>query len=238
MDIGQLVLGKIEAQNAADASAMTAAAVKASMHNTRSMAYRAASGQLDLARLQMVRATGIALQEIADPGKNSKDFDDAMKLAELHRTKLTLLRQGLETFNTFATGAKAGPAAVQEAAEAVYRANLGMLAVSNPANRGLLDRSAMAEISGGAANGVVFRSEGMDKGGHAGKSAVTVNPRAGSFGGGMLGYASSAMLSATAVAGPVEAHKQLGKNLRGVDRYGIDWYTVRLLPVGKGSLGK
>ena len=96
----------------------------------------------------------------------------------------------------------------------------------------------MAEISGGSANGVVFRSEGMDKRGHAGKSAVVVSPRAGAFGGGMMGYASSAVLSATAVAGPVEAHKQYGKGLRGVDAYGIDWYTVRLLPVGKGSLGK
>jgi hypothetical protein len=238
MDIGQLVLGKIEAQNAADGAAMAGAAVKASMHNTRSMAYRAASGQLDLSRLQLVRATGAALQEIGGPGKHAKDFDDAMKKAELHRRKLELLREGILAFNEFATGAKAGPAAVQEAADAVYRANLGMLGVSNASNKGLLDRSALAEISGGASNGVVFRSEGMDRPGNAGKTAVTVKPVAGSFGGGMLGYASSAVLSATAVAGPVEAHKQFRRALRGVDVYGIDWYTTRLLPVGKGTLGR
>jgi len=236
MDIGQLVLGKIEAQNAADSAAMAGAAVKTSLHNTRSLAYRAASGQLDLCRLQLVRATGAALQEIGAPGKHSKDFDDAMKKATLHRKKLELLREGILAFNEFATGSKAGPAAVQEAAEAAYRSNLGMLAVENPSNKGLLDRGALAEISGGSANGVVFRSEGMDR--NAGKTAVTVNPRAGAFGGGMLGYASSAVLSATAVAGPVEAHKQYGKALRGVDIYGIDWYVTRLMPVGKGSLGK
>lgn len=238
MDIGQLVLGKIEAQNAADGAAMAGAAVKASMHNTRSMAYRAASGQLDLSRLQLVKATGAAMQEIGAPGKHVKDFDTAMKTAELHRRKLELLREGILAFNEFATGAKAGPTAVQEAADAVYRSNLGMLAVTNSGNKGLLTRSALAEISGGASNGVVFRSEGMDKPGNAGKTAVTVKPQAGAFGGGMLGYASSAMLSATAVAGQVEAHKQLGKNLRGVDPYGIDWLTTRLLPVGKGNLGQ
>jgi hypothetical protein len=241
IDIGQLVLGKIEAQNAADAAAMTGSAIKTSMHNTRSLAYRAASGQLELCRLQMVHATGIALHQIGKPTpgtKANKEFDDAMLKAHMHRRKLELLRDGILAFNEFATGKKAGPDAVKEAASAAYRANLGTLGVEIRSNLSLVDSpAALPEISGGSANGTLFRAEALTPNGKAGKTAVIVEPLVGAFGGGLLGYGSSAQLSAAAVAGPVEAHDQFGKALHAVDNYGIEWYTTRLLPVGKGNLG-
>jgi hypothetical protein len=241
IDIGQLVLGKIEAQNAADAAAMTGSALKTSMHNTRSLAYRAASGQLELCRLQMVHATGIALHQIGKPspgGKASKEFTDAMQKAHLHRRKLELLRDGILAFNEFATGKKAGPDAVKEAASAAYRANLGTLGIEIRSNLNLVDSpAALPEISGGAANGTLFRAEALSPNGKAGKTAVIITPSVTAFGGGLLGYSDIAQLSAAAVAGPVEAHDQFGKGLRAVDNYGIEWYTTRLLPVGKGSLG-
>jgi hypothetical protein len=237
IDLGQLVLGKIEAQNGADAAAMTSAAMKASMHNTRSLAYRAASGQLDLARLQMLRATGLGLDQLdrTKATKNAKkDFDEALKKARLHRTRLERLRDGVVEFNKFATGTEAGPEATKKAAEEIYKANLGLLGLSSGNGR----LATYPEIDGGAANGKIFKAEAMDARGHARMSAVVVKPKAPALGGGLLGYGNDAALSATAVAGSVEAHQLYGKNLAGLDRYGIEWYTVRLMPVGKGDLGE
>ena len=74
VDMGLLVLGKIQAQTAADAAAMSASALKATVHNTRSVAYRAASGQIALSRMKLVEATGLALQGLVDPKADKTKF--------------------------------------------------------------------------------------------------------------------------------------------------------------------
>lgn len=235
LDMGQLVLGKIEAQNGADAAAMTSAAMKASMHNTRALAYRAASGQLDLSRLKMIEATGLALQdlELKRRGTVNKKFDKTLKAAQLHRKRLEKLRNALVEYNKFATGTEAGPEATRQAAEAIYKANLGILQLKSTGKL-----ATYPEIDGGNANGKIFKAEAMDARGHARMSAVVVKPKTTALGGGLLGYGNEAALSATAVAGSVEAHDLYGKKLDGLDEYNIEWYTVRLMPVGKGDLGE
>lgn len=237
IDIGELVLGKIEAQNAADAAAMTGSAVKASMHNTRALAYRAASGQLSLARIQLVRATGLALQEIQSPGKFKADYDKAIKLSTSHRKKLALLRDGIVQYNAWAVGDQAGPMAIKQAAGAAYKANLGVLGTMIPQNMNLMNADAsLPELTGGFANSVTFRQEAMTPNGIAGKTAVVVEPQVAAFGGGLLGYGERAQLSATSVAGFVDAHQALGQNLGAVGQYGVTWYVTKLMPVGKGNL--
>lgn len=237
LDVGQLVTGKIQAQNAADAASLAASGLKTSLHNTRVMAYRAAAGQTMLARIALVKATGLALQEISKPGSASdKAFKEAFKRSRIHRARVTKLSKGLKAFNAWATSAEVAPVLVRQAAAVAYRGNLGTLAVVEPGNLRLIEREdAFMEFKGGMVGSVAFTAEALSPNGHAGKSLVHVKPSFRTFGSGMLGYAAKGSLEAVAVAGPVEAHDQYG-SLPGLDRYGTPWFTVRLMPVGKGNL--
>lgn len=240
MDMGQLVLGKIQAQNAADAAALSASSLKASVHNTRALAYRAATGQVYLSRLHMIRATGIALSEIAKPAGRDKDFNDAMGRATFHRNKVERLRDGIEKFNLWVTGPQMGPRLVRQAAEVGYVGNLGTLWTADAKNLKLLDEGTDAlyensKTPGGIIGNVTYSAEALNQTGHAGKSMVRIEPNVGAFGGAFLGHDDKAALAAEATAGPVPAEKQFGKTgVKGVAAYGIQWYTVRLMPIGSG----
>lgn len=235
IDVGEVVLGKIEAQNAADAAAMTASAVKASVHNTRSMAYRAATGQLVLCRMELVEATGAALEAISAGQAMQPVYAKAMANAELHHKRLELLRQGIGQFNQFVTG-KDGPEITMAAAQVGYKGNLGTLGTIIPSNLSLLDsKSALPEFGQGFAAGVTLSTESMTPMGHSGKTAVVVEPKTSVFGGGLLGYNSQEDLSAKAMAGPMDANELYGSSLRAINDYGIHWYVTRLLPIGLGT---
>jgi hypothetical protein len=240
MDMGQLVLGKIQAQNAADAAAMSAASLKASVHNTRSLAYRATTGQVQLTRLQLIRATGIAITEISTPAGRQKDFADAVGRASFHRNKVERLRNGILQFNQWVTGTgtgeKAGPELARQAAEVGYVGNLGTLWTADPKNLKLLDQGTDAffenkRTPGGIIGNVTFEGEAMNNTGHAGKSMVRITPSVGAFGGAVLGHDNKAALTADAVAGSIPADKVYGKS-KAMSLYGIEWYTVRLMPIG------
>lgn len=245
MDVGQLVLGKIQSQNAADAAAMSASSLKAGIHNTRALAYRAASGQLTLSRLQLQRATAAALQEVGDPGqKNVTLFKKTFQEARGHRIKLEKLRDGLVKFNDWATNLETGPGLARHAAEIGYLGNIGSLGMADSSNLSLMsaneslkenDRSFGNKLVGG----VAFTGEALSPTGSAGKSYVRVSPRVGAFGSAWLSYSGDSTLKAAAVAGPIPAAAVYGKATTGgvaaagLAAYGINWYTVRLLPIGE-----
>lgn len=239
IDLGQLVLGKIQAQNAADAAALSASSLKASVHNTRSLAYRATTGQVNLTRLQLVKATGLAIDEIAHPGgKNASEFGKALKRARGHRNKVERLRTGILAFNAWVTGPQAGARVVQQAAEYGYLGNMGTLATADRQNLSLLNEGsdALAEHNRSFGNKIIgnvtYAGEALVEGGHAGKSLVRITPKVGAFGGRWLDYQASSPMSAEAAAGPIPARELYGKSLAAIAPYGIEWYTVRLMPIG------
>lgn len=243
VDLGQLVLGKIQAQNAADSAAMSASSLKAGVHNTRTIAYRAASGQLTLSRMQLVKATGLAFQELAKPGtKSQKQFKESIKEARGHRFRIEKLRDGIIKFNQWATNAQDGPQAARKAAEIGYLGNIGSLGMADSRNMNLLDGlEALAENgrsapgTGGQSStvgGVTYTGEGLNPNGAAGKTLVRIAPRVGAFGAAWLSYSGDGVLPAEAVAGTMLAEKAYGKNPAGLSKYGVNWYTVRLMPIG------
>lgn len=233
MDIGLLVLGKIQAQNAADAAALAAASLKASVHNTRSLAYRAATGQVNLTRLALVEATNAALIEIARPHNNPEAFRKAIAKARGHRAKVEKLAACLKQFNSWVTDDTVGPRLTYQAAEIAYIGNLGYLRIADDSNL-TFKKDAMIEnsTSSPTIGGVAYGGESLARGKFAGKSMVKIEPKINAIGAGFLDYSEQSVLSATAVAGPVDAKSQYGST-KAVDRYGITWYTVRLMPIGK-----
>lgn len=244
VDLGQAVLGKIQAQNAADAAALSGAALKAGVHNTRSLAYRAMSGQARLARLQLVRATGLALQELAAPTP-PRAFEEALAKAEAHRGKIERLREGLLRFNEWAAGMQGkggGTPLVRDAAAIGYLGNLGTLAAADATNLGLLDEAALLESkktleSARAIGGVTYSGEALSAEGAAGKTMVRVSPKGRLSGGGLLGYEPLSPLMAEAAAGPLPM-SALGAQTAFETLYGLNgWVTVRLLPIGARPKG-
>lgn len=241
VDLGRLMLGKMQSQNAADAAALSAASLKAGLHNTRALAYRAASGQLTLSRMKLIEATGLALQEIGKPNSNPTAYKNAVRAARGHRLKLEKLRDGLLKFNRWATDASQGPEATRQAAEIGYLGNIGSLG-SDSYNMHLFDDAAPLAESGkkapGAggqgymAGGVTYPGEALTATGNAGKSWVRISPTLGAFGGSWLNYGDDDSLYAEAVAGSMLAKHAYGKNPPGLEQYGINWYTVRLMPIG------
>jgi hypothetical protein len=256
VDLGQAVTGKIQAQNAADAAALSGAALKASVHNTRELAYRAASAQLNLARMRLLEASGLAVQEIGDvkAGKNRQtQFNQAMDMAWTHRMRMERLREGLREFNKWALSNEAGSEAVRGAAEIGYLGNIGSLGSANPHNLSIFHGTdPLAEVSGSfdgghMVGGVSYPGEALAGGNAArnlpvpGKTLVHVAPRLGTplgntFGSLGLNYGAAKdgfELDGWAVAGPVEAKKTLGSS-RMMDAFGLNhWYTVRLMYRGK-----
>ena len=238
VDMGLLVLGKIQAQTAADASAMSASALKAGVHNTRSLAYRAASGQAALSRMQLVQATGLALQGLVDPKADKAKFKESLERAIHHRKNLLALHTGLKNYNAWLAGQDVGQAAVRKAAEIAYAGNIGVLGVMDHYNLTLIKRQdAMPEFGGGGMiGGTLYTEEAII--GAGGKSFVEVEPRVNALGAGLLGYGKQAALSAAASAGPVDAARAYGEKfsvLNPTTGFGINWYTVRLLAIGKGG---
>jgi hypothetical protein len=237
LDIGLLVLGKIQAQTAADASALAASGVKASVHNTRSLAYRASSGQMALARTHLVRATGLALHGLVDPSANNrKAFREAISRAIHHRENVEALHEGLKNYNAWVAQPDVGTATVKKAAELAFRNNLGVLGVTDASNYALIRKpDALAEFgNAGLIGGTSFNEETIGTG-SGGKSHVAVEPRVSALGSGLLGYGRSAVLGAAATAGPLDAQKVYGVKLGALDPqrgYGVNWYTVRLLAIG------
>jgi hypothetical protein len=238
VDIGQLVLGKIQSQNAADGAALSAASLKASVHNTRVLAYRAASGQLTLSRLELMRASAADVAEIVKPGgANQKLYKESFRQARGHRFKLEKLRSGLIAFNTWATKQPNGAQMVRQAAEVGYQGNIGSLGMADPGNLSLMSRDeSIAENDRSFGNkiigGVTYSGEALSPTGSAGKSYVRITPKVGAFGSAWLAYSGDATLKAAAAAGPLLATDVYGKGgLRAIDAFGINWYTVRLLPI-------
>jgi hypothetical protein len=240
LDLGQLVLGKINAQSSADSAALSAAALKVSVHNTRSLAYRAMTGQLDLTRLQLIRATGAAISEISTPGKNQTVFEDAIKRAHWHHTKVEELRTGLLAFNAWVSSKSAGSELVQQAAEIGYAGSLGSLASSDQGNVALLDDpQALLENAGRGGAGkmvghVLYPAEALTPDGMAGYSYVKIQPKVTTLGPASMGMGNTTAMEAMAVAGPIEVPPGNSINAR----YGINWYSVRLQPVGNVPKGQ
>lgn len=238
LDFGWLVLGKVESQNAADAAALSASGLKASVHNTRELAYRAISGQVTIARAYLLEATGIAIDELAGSTPSTSDsFQQAFQKAQVARSKAERLRNGLIAFNEWVTGPQAGQALVQQAADAGYTANLGSLGVLR-SNLGLVQGDqALPENSHtfgtGAVGGVAFTGESLAPHTFAGKTLVRLYPKVATFGSGMLGYGAQALVDTESVAGPLPVSRVDAGNTGAVDRFGVNWYTVRLMPVGK-----
>lgn len=236
MDIGRLVLGKIEAQNAADAAAMSASALKASVHNTRSLAYRAMTGQIDIARARLIEATGLALDQVAGTNSSRKDhFLDTFKKAQVARSKAERLRNGLLAFNAWVTGPEAGPNLARQAAEVGYLGNAGTLS-AQANNLHLLEKDESFPENSHTfgtklVGGVTYTGEALGPETFAGKSLVRLYPQVGTVGGSILHYDALTTVDVEAAAGPVPASKQYG-SMPGIAPYGIEWYTVRLMPVG------
>lgn len=247
VDLGQATLYKIQAQNAADAAALSAASLKAGVHNTRQLAYRAASGQTNLARAQMVKATALALKALGGAGTNDRAFKDALGLALAHRQRVEQLRDGIQQFNQWAISPEAGNEAVRAAAEIGYLGNIGTLGMANQNNLVLFrNMDAMAESSNKfdgskTVGGVIYPAEGLTATGASGKTLVRIKPRTGSplgnaFAAAGLNYGDAAKggeFIADASAGPYEAERNFG-SAPFLKTYGLNhWYTARLLYIGR-----
>ncbi|HEY9723750.1 MAG TPA: pilus assembly protein TadG-related protein [Oscillatoriaceae cyanobacterium] len=238
LDLGWLVLGKVESQNAADAAALSASGLKASVHNTRELAYRAMSGQVTIARAYLLEATGIAIDELAGSTPGTTDsFDTVFKKAQSARSKAERLRNGLIAFNEWVTGQQAGQTLVQQAAEAGYTGNLGSLGVMR-GNLGLMQgEQALPENSHTfgttTVGGVAYTGEALAPNTFAGKTLVRLYPKVATFGSGMLGYGAQALVDTESAAGPLPVSRVDAGGTGAVDRFGVNWYTVRLMPVGK-----
>ena len=238
VDMGLLVLGKIQAQTAADAAAMSASALKVGVHNTRSLAYRATSGQVALARMQLVQATGLALQGLVDPKADKAKFKEALERAIHHRKNVLYLHTGLKNYNAWLAAQEVGQASVRKAAEVAYAGNIGVLGTMDAYNLSLIRRDgAIAEFgNSGMIGGTLYTEEAIN--GAGGKSFVQVEPRINALGSGLLGYGKQAALGAASSAGPVDAARAYGEKfavLNPATGFGVNWYTVRLLAIGKGG---
>lgn len=235
IDIGLLVLGKIQAQGAADAAAMSASGLKVSVHNTRSLAYRAASGQIGLTRMALVQATGLALNGILDPSeKNKKAFSEAISKAHHHRDSVEMLHTGIKNYNAWLIQNDTATGAVKKAAEIGYLGNIGVLGTMNASNLRLIKQNdAMAEFSASSPmiGGTTFAEEVVGTG-SGGKSHVMVEPKVNALGASFLAYGAQSALSASATAGPVDAAKAYGGSLKALKLYGVNFYTIRLLAIG------
>lgn len=237
LDLGRSVLGKIQAQNAADAAALASAGVKASVHNTRSVAYRAITGQVELSRKQYMGASAAALALLA--GGKPAAFDSALARAQWQAGKVSRLREGLQGFNAWiaAEGAKGAGQLPYNAALGAYLSNLGDAAAgrgpgdtSNPAFMPEYEKTMGANPIGG----FPYSGEVLGASGFAGHSLVRGTP---SFA--LLGARGNRVsLPAMGVAGPVHAgpaYQATGGSV--LERtYGIQWYTVRLEPIGENGL--
>lgn len=237
LDLGRAVLGKIQAQNAADGAALASAGVKASVHNTRSVAYRAITGQLELSRKQYMLASAAALSLLG--GGKAGDFEAALKKAQWQSGKVARLREGLQGFNAWvATEGRKGPGQLPyDLALAAYLSNLGDASggkgpgdTSNPAFMPEYEKTMGANPIGG----FPYSGEVLGANGFAGHSLVRGTP---SFA--LLGARNDRVaLPAMGVAGPVHAgpaYQATGGSV--LERtYGIQWYTVRLEPIGESGL--
>ena len=251
-DLARLTTAKIQSQNAADAAALAAASVKVSIHNTRTLAYAAMTGEATLARLKLAKAVAVLGQNpLPVPGQafaGEKEFQKYIKQADRHLRKLHKLRNGLIAYNRWI--ARRGPAIVADAARVAYAANIAGLnddtgrgRTFNGQNIHLMDGSRNLVENGGTfkhgqfIGGVNYIDEGANDVGTAGKTFVGVEPVFMPLGSGLMGGGKPMTLPALAAAGPVPARELAradpGNGDMALGGFGMPWYSARLLPIGK-----
>ncbi len=244
-DLARMTTAKMQAQNAADAAALAGAAVKVSVHNTRTVAYAAMTGQAALARLKLAKAMAITFE--LPPGPAAvKEFDKYYSQAQKHLGKLRKLREGLILYNNWM--AAKGPEIVADAARVAYVANVSGLNddsgrghAANGNNIHLMDGTKNLVENGGTfksgqfIGGVNYVSENAGPTGAAGKTFVWAEPIFVPLGSGLLGGDQRLPMPSLAAAGPVpsaEVAKAEGGGDLSYNSFGMPWYTPRLFAIG------
>ena len=245
-DLARLTTAKIQSQTAADAAAMAAASVKVSVHNTRTLAYAAMTGEATFARLKLAKAMAVLGKNPSIPGQPflaGPEFEKYVNQAGKHLIKLHKLRDGLIAYNEWI--AQKGPDIVADAARIAYGANIaGMNDSSGPGqtanaqNMHLMDGTRNLVENGGTfksgqfIGGVNYIGEGAGATGASGKTFVWVEPLFVPLGSGLLGGGGPMPMPALAAAGPVPSKDIAGDGDLSAGGFGMAWYSPRLFPIG------
>ncbi|HBN09746.1 MAG TPA: hypothetical protein DD435_14200 [Cyanobacteria bacterium UBA8530] len=238
-DSARLFSAKIQSQNAADASALAAVALKANVHNTRTLAYLAMTEQANLSRIEMMRAMAALGKEAPGSPTALAAYRTHLDLARKATKRVKKLRAGLVAYNAWIQ--KEGPELVAQAARTGYLANIGGMNERTPLggsaetqNMSLLSNPSDLRENGGSAQmlgAVNYLSEGTSGHGNAGKTYVEIDTKYSPLGLKMMKYKGGDKgiysLHARAAAGPfpLEGLSYAGFNL--------NWYVPRLFRVGK-----
>jgi hypothetical protein len=245
-DLARMTTAKMQAQTAADAAALAAAAVKVSVHNTRTVAYAAMTGEAAFARLKLAKAMAVIAQNPPVPGAAAADFNKYVKEARSHLKRMRRLREGLIAYNRWI--ASKGQDIVADAARVAYVANAAGLnddsgrgRAANGNNVHLMDGPKNLVENGGTfksgqfVGGINYVSENAGPTGAAGKTFVWAEPVFVPLGSGLLGGDQQMPMPSVAAAGPVPSD-EVGKVEPGAgdlswQGFGMPWYTPRLFPV-------
>jgi hypothetical protein len=250
-DMARLTTAKMQAQTAADAAALAAAAVKVSVHNTRTLAYMAMTGEATFARLKLAKAMAVLGKNPPVPGQQyaaGPEFEKYVTQAGKHLKKMRKLRSGLLAYNRWI--GQRGPEIIADAARVAYVANISGLndetgrgASANGQNLHLMDGSKNLVENGGTfkagefIGGFNYRSENAGSTGAAGKTFVWVEPTYVPLGSGILGTSQQMPIQSMAAAGPVPsseiAKSEAGDGDLSVGPIGMPWYSPRLFPIGR-----
>lgn len=244
-DLGRLTTAKIQAQNGADAAALSAVALKVSIHHTREMAYLAMTEEGFKARVELLTA----LSELGNPS----GFKQHIDRANAHNQKIKDLQKGLRAFNAWID--QAGPALVADAARYGYTANvIGMndhlttAAGVEAANLKEIDQpGALRENSREeqTVGGVIYPEEGLGPHHFGGKSLVEVNPKYQGlnwslFGGALTGpvevpaWAAAGFVSSDDIVKDPATKAQAMR----LGPFGLRWLSPRLVRTGQKNGGK
>ena len=249
-DLARLTTAKMQAQNASDAAALAAASVKVSIHNTRTLAYAAMTGEAAFARLKLAKAMAVLGQQPPLPGQPylaEPEFKKYVEAASKHVKKLPKLRAGLIAYNKWI--ARKGPEIVADAARVAYVANISTLnddtgrgRTANGQNIHLLDGTKNLVENGGNfksgqfIGGVNYVGEGAGDTGAAGKTFVWAEPVFVPMGSGLTGGSAPMSIPSLAAAGPVPSKELAGSDPGDGDLsangFGMPWYSPRLFPIG------
>jgi len=245
-DLARMTTAKMQAQTAADAAALAAAAVKVSVHNTRTVAYAAMTGQAALARLKLAKA--MAVMMALPPGPAAvQEFQKYQNQAVKHLERMRKLRAGLIEYDRWI--AQKGPEIVADAARVAYVANVAGLNddsgrghAANGNNLHLMDGTKNLVENGGTfksgqfIGGINYVSENAGPTGAAGKTFVWAEPIFVPLGSGLLGGDQQMPMPSLAAAGPVPS-SELAKSEPGdgdlsYNSFGMPWYSPRLFAIG------
>jgi len=253
-DVGYLVNARIKSQNAADAAALAAVAVKINKHHVDTLVRAAMTQESLIAQAEIRAAQAVVLQAFlkgnqAEPGspenpipigdpkvfKNLRErYRSHANKAYKHAVKLQRERLALEAYYTWL--AEQGPTAVREGARTAYALNMQGYDDLNDANlqknlnEVLVQNSDLLENRGawGEVGGFTYANEAASMKGVFGKSFVEMKTYANASDGGtaLLKYLKQFELTSSAAAQLLKRPETTPLGF-----VSINWYSPYLMPI-------